>query len=402
MYYRGILYARYFKTVNRNGLEQDSFQILIVEFGPHAQVIVPWLLSSKAITNSTQKVFVPSQLVEPLRIHLKNYHLIADILTTDSIVQEVKKLRFQQRVNFKIIVTSSPESRVPIKTVLAVFYLALISCDVICIRSPREWFYSTRRRAPVPRLSKGWLVFIRVYFLDLVSYFAERLLFIRSRKVVFEHQNMMDFFLLKSKYLATRKPNLVFSGRIQKFNYRLDQKSPFKLKNTEPPPQLLGIGILGTLNPERRDYRQLKLALESLEKKGFLPRVYFLGGHVGSDSEKIIELFHDFIQFAPSNESPYVQDNQILLMESEIDILIAPFSQDWGYTQGKSSGSIADAIYLMKPLIVPSFAKRIFDYEWISYFSTVEELCDLISRFHSLPIPIVDQTEGELTSFLRK
>lgn len=147
--------------MNRNKPERDSFQILIVEFGPHAQVIVPWLLSSQAFTNSTQKVFVPSQVVEPLRGHLKNYQLIADIFTTDSIIEEVKKFAFQQRANFKIIVTSSPESRVSTKTVLAILYLALISCDVICIRSPREWFYSTRRRAPVPRLSKHWLMYLR-------------------------------------------------------------------------------------------------------------------------------------------------------------------------------------------------------------------------------------------------
>ena len=385
--------------MNRNGLEKDSLQILIVEFGPHAQVIVPWLLSSTAITNSTPKVFVPSQVVEPLRDHLKNYHLIADVLTTDSIVQEIKKFSFQQRANFKIVVTSSPESRVSIKTVLTILFLALICCDVICIRSPREWFYSTRRRAPVPRFSKRWLMYLRIYCLDLVSYLAERSLFLQSRKVVFEHQNMMDFFLLKSKS-PFRKPNLVFSGRMQHFNYGLDQKSPFKLKNADT--KLLGIGILGTLNSERRDYRQLKLALESLEKQGYLPRLYFLGGHVGSDSEKVIDLFHKFVQFAPSNESNYVQDTQILLMESEIDILIAPFSENWGYSQGKSSGSVADAIYLMKPLILPRFVKHIFDYEWISYFSTAEELCDLISRFHSLPLPIVDLSEGELTSFLRE
>lgn len=187
---------------------------------------------------------------------------------------------------------------------------------------------------------------------------------------------------------------------MQHFNYGLDQKSPFSLKNADT--KLLGIGILGTLNSGRRDYRQLKLALESLEKQGYLPRLYFLGGHVGNDSEKVIDLFHKFVQFAPSSESNYVQDTQILLMESEIDILIAPFSENWGYSQGKSSGSIADAIYLMKPLILPRFIKHIFDYEWISYFSTAEELCDLISRFHSLPLPIVDLSEGELTSFLRE
>lgn len=196
--------------MNRNGLEKDSLQILIVEFGPHAQVIVPWLLSSTAITNSTPKVFVPSQVVEPLRDHLKNYHLIADVLTTDSIVQEVKKFSFQQRANFKIVVTSSPESRVSIKTVLAILFLALISCDVICIRSPREWFYSTRRRAPVPRFSKRWLMYLRIYCLDLVSYLAERSLFLRSRKVVFEHQNMMDFFLLKSKFPPPSQTELSF------------------------------------------------------------------------------------------------------------------------------------------------------------------------------------------------
>jgi hypothetical protein len=210
---------------------------------------------------------------------------------------------------------------------------------------------------------------------------------------------MMDFFLLKSKYLVTRKPKLVFSGRIQKVNYGLDQKSPSKLKNAKT--KLLGIGILGTLNPERRDYRPLKLALESLEKQGYLPRLYFLGGYVGSASEKVIDLFHKFVQYAPSNESPYVQDTQIMLMESEIDILIAPFSQDWGYSQGKSSGSIADAIYLKKPLILPSFAKHIFNYDWISYYSTVEDLRDLIPRFHSLPIPVGDLSVGELTSFLK-
>ena len=97
-----------------------------------------------------------------------------------------------------------------------------------------------------------------------------------------------------------------------------------------------------------------------------------------------------------------MSDEQILKMKTEIDVLIAPFSKDWGYTQGKSSGAIADAIYLNRPLIMPSFLKHIFDYELISYHSTSEELRDLISRYRSLPLLLPELTEEDLMQFLRK
>jgi hypothetical protein len=348
-----------------------------------------------------QKVFVPSQVVHPLHSHLEANQLIAEVFTIDDVISELKKFRVtKNEAKLKVIITSSCESRVSIKTLLVILYLAWISCDVLCVRSPREWFYSTRRKMPVPQLSKGVLVKLRVYFLDLACFFAERLLFTRTRKITFEHQSMMEFFLNKSKYLAKRKPNLVFSGRFQVPGYKLSQKTTSKTKwRTDP--KFIGIGILGTLNPERRDYRQLEIALESLEKQGYRPLLYFLGGYIGNDSEKIIQLFSKFLGFAPNKENSYVLDTQILLMKSEIDILIAPLSQDWGYSQGKSSGSIADAIYLNKPLILPSSAKLIFNYDWISYYSTVDELHDLISMFHSLPLPVAGLSEGELAEFLR-
>jgi len=379
--------------------EQGFYQVFVIEFGPHVQVILPWLICSDSITNSSKKVFVPSQAVQPLRSHMKTNQLIADVLTIESIVSEIKKFKSKNsKASLKIIVTSAPESRISIKTVLAILYLARTSCDVICIRSPREWFHSTRRKAPVPRLSTRLLTHLKVYCLDLVSFFAQRLLFIRSSKVVFEHQNMMDFFLCRSKWLASRKPKLVFSGRFKKNNLELDGIPIQSSKDAK----FLGIGILGTLNPDRRDYGQLKQALESLQKQGFGPRVFFLGGHVGKDSETVIEMFHKFLGFAPTAEIPYVSDSQVLLMQPELQILIAPLSKDWGYSQGKSSGSVSDAVYLTKPLILPNFAKHIFDYDWISYYSSAEELHDLISRFDSLPLPVMEVSESELTSFLRK
>lgn len=377
---------------------QDATQIFIIEFGPHAQVVVPWLLVSRKISNSKLKVFVPDQVIPPLENHLETNDLQANIYSINQVIPEIKSNSKTSRI--KLIITSAPESRVSLSTMIVILYLARHSCDILCIRSPQAWFHETRGEMGLPRVTSWKARYLKVITLSHLCFFAEKLLLLRSKKIVFEHQEMKNYFLSRSRK-SKLKETLVFSGRLE--HSVGEQKHISEFANEEGRlDSSVGIGILGTLNSERREYGPLLLAVQSLEKQGVEARIYFLGGYVGTDSEYIRTLFGKFVEFGPTKESPYVHDHQMLFLMSKINLLIAPLSKDWGYSAGKSTGAIADAIYFRKPLLMPSFFGYVFQYEWLSLYSNSKELQELIKNHKSLSLPKSDISTYELQSFLGK
>ncbi len=375
---------------------QKNTQVFIIEFGAHAHVLVPWLLVSQKIPNQKIKIFVPEQVISPLKGHLGGGDLQVDINSISRVIPEIRSNSKTSRI--QLIVTSSPESRVSLSTLITMIYLAKHSCDVLCILNPQAWFFKTRERIALPRVTDLKTRFLKVSALNYLSFLVEKLLLLRSKKLVFERQDLKDYFLSRSKKSRLKK-TLIFSGRLEQPVSKLKQR--FEFANNEQQVDLsVGIGILGTLNSKRREYGQLLLAIQSLEKRGVGVRIYFLGGHVGFDSEQIRTLFRKFVQFGPTEENPYVHDHQLTSLMSNIDLLIAPLSNDWGYSEGKGTGSIADAIYFMKPLLMPSFFRNTFHHEWLSFYSNSEELQDLIVNHKSLALPKSNISIHELQLFL--
>lgn len=139
------------------------------------------------------------------------------------------------------------------------------------------------------------------------------------------------------------------------------------------------VGLLGSVSEERRDYR---VVFDALSK-------------VPQDVRKQIE-------FVVMGDCPLGIRNQIikkfeyfasvdckfrLLSEAEFsslglscDVLLAPLSDKHGYGVLKGTGSIGDAVYLKRRLIIPGFVDPEREFEdFCMYYNGARELANLFS-----------------------
>ena len=189
---------------------------------------------------------------------------------------------------------------------------------------------------------------------------------------------------------------LVFPGRFP--------RSEFKRSKNETKVEVervLGIGILGSVNDFRRDYAPLIKAVDKLSIMNIWPKIFFLGSYVSERSQLVIESFAKCLAFSPSKESPYVEENIIEGFIEQIDVLIAPFSESWGYENGRSSGSIADSYYYQRPLLLPAFARCSYgDFE-VNFYANENDLVEKLVSWRSLLAPSSEYfTASEILEFL--
>lgn len=338
----------------------------------------------KALENDEVQVLCPESVVSPLSASLTEIHLNRQIyaISPQFLLKAIVRGKMLSE-SPKFIVTSSPESRMPIRVLISILFLSMVGCEVIGIRNPKMW----RRRNRVSPFN-GWeglfpLRKAKVSLLGNLSYFSEVLLLNRTKKMIFESKSMQSsFFEIDIK--IGPKPNLVFSGRIPQRHFRDETHGPEKQNRLN---KGIGIGVLGTLNPARRDYTNLLSACKLIESLGETPRIYFLGSYIGPESKPVVELFNKFIAYTPTAKIHYVSEHQINSFIHEIDVFVAPLSNTWDYLNGMSTGSISDAIFYDKPILIPSFLKETYRESDVNFFSNSETLAEKIQNYKQLMLP---------------
>ena len=220
--------------------------------------------------------------------------------------------------------------------------------------------------------SKGLLNFIRYRAIT------------HLHRVTFETSGMQDNFR-KEMNLPHVKTSVQY--------YLYSDLFPANLYQAEAPfiDHRIRIGLPGSLEGFRRDYKSLKRVLERLspDERDHLELVT-LGACKGNENNDVIKLLGNLvnIDYIPG----IVDEKQFNLRGMSCHVLFSPLEKNMEYGSYKGSGTYGDAIYLGRKVMVPAHAdeKKEFDGMCL-YYSTDDEILkmlqDLIKSPCTMTIP---------------
>jgi hypothetical protein len=368
-------------------------KVLLIELSSHSLVIQPWF---DATLDVDKEIVVPSFVWLGMHKSLKDQAITQEPLVFDSLkfskillkqisIEYLPIFASSNKSDLVIILTSAAEMRLTPRCYFNMFLVSILGIEITCIRNAGRWKIRNRNISSLLRFSFNPLVSIRAISSELLCYFLEKIILYRSTKLVFESQNQMELFMNEHRK-ARKKPSLVFCGR----QHRKGENRINKVVTN-----YVGIGLLGTINKDKRNYEEVVSALELLYSQGVSAKAFFLGAHLGDSSQRILDLFGDFVEYAPSYENPFVNENLIEELIEGIDVFLSPMSGSH-YLQGGSSGSIADSVHWQRPLLLPERFRSNYLQEKLYFYNSIEHLAEMLKKKESLIYQGENQVETKI------
>jgi hypothetical protein len=385
--------------MDRRTIQKD----LLIELSSHSHVIEPW---NTALDGFNKEIVVPKVVHGRISKYLEEQSISQKLLVFDSfeftmilIKKLLYKVESKSRLtdNFdikpgKIILTSAPEMRMTVKCSLNMLLLSFVGVDVLCIRNAGRWELRKRDIGSLIHYSFNPLKIAKAVFLEVISYLIEQSIYKHSKKLVFESRDQMQTFN-RGHRTSMMKPQLVFCGR-------QPRQSIGNLTYSKS--NAIGIGLLGTINKEKRNYKEVSDAVKLLADVCVPVRVYFLGAYLGPHSQEILDIFGSSVEFAPSPSERFVSEHSIAEIIDEIDVFVSPMTGSH-YQNGGSSGAVGDSVFWQKPLLIPSRFKSKYDHEIQFTYESAEELAGILKVKDNLHYSEINQvTTSTLREFVSR
>lgn len=147
----------------------------------------------------------------------------------------------------------------------------------------------------------------------------------------------------------------------------------------------LTIGLLGGVDPKRRDYETLLTALMLLEPANRRAlTIAILGTSKGVDSAGILARLAAVV--AVNQFSPYLSNRRLFSEMKRCDLLLSPLSTDVGYGVRKGTGAIGDALVVNLRLVIPGGIELDPEFSPASArYDTATELSVILGGYLSAP-----------------
>jgi len=186
---------------------------------------------------------------------------------------------------------------------------------------------------------------------------------------MFETSTLRDYFV---KIYGKKLETYIIYDR---YTDLLSHKLLGKTVTTSPPYR---IGLLGSLNNERRDYAILVNSLSQLSREIRSQfHFYILGECRNGHKNVILQSLQRHVDV--SFPDGYLSADDFDEIGVSCHILISPLSTNYEYGTFKGSGSFGDAIYLRKRILIPSFVDPQGEFSDISfYYSNESDLTKLL------------------------
>lgn len=209
--------------------------------------------------------------------------------------------------------------------------------------------------------------------------------FIRSRSLrfinrfTFETETMLKVFKEQNK-----RCDILTGVSYDRYSDYLEQPSHKKFTK-ELYSKKIRIGLLGSVDEWRRDYKMLFDSLDELPlpaRKNFV--FVTLGRCFGGAENPVIRRLEEYCE---------VDTKEGLLTEFEFanrgqgcDVLIAPLNENKAHGTLHGSGSFGDAIFLKKQMILPSFADKGKEFgAFCIYYKNHQNLTSIFKDLHLKP-----------------
>lgn len=146
------------------------------------------------------------------------------------------------------------------------------------------------------------------------------------------------------------------------------------------PSDKIRVGLLGGVNPLRRDYESVMAALRemSLETRAKY-EIWTLGGCAGGVEHPVIS---EMSKLVSVNVVAGMLSEELLAQRAmQCDVFLAPLSDDKEYGTLHGSGSFGDCVYFQKTIIIPRRVDPNDEFEAVAfYYSTAKELQQVLEE----------------------
>jgi hypothetical protein len=342
----------------RRGISEDGMlnECLIIEHSSHFHAVHSWV---KIINTPNIRIFLPLSLQKNMLDFNKSYLSDVEIIDIKNLIRSIIKhfLKFKSRPN--LIITTPPEHIMGAYEIACMVLYILFKPKVLCVLNPKKWkvdsYYSGNQR-------------IRTKYLDLISRSLLKKLYFKSDLVVCESSLQLNYLY----------ENLGVRDNVKFFPGRLSDVYPSNLEKNNIECEI--IGILGSVDIEKRDYQPIIRALSDIPIEN-RPKIAFLGA-VKQNSMHIIDEFRKLGSdyFYSQN---FVDEDTFFNLGRRCSILIAPLRKEINYGSECGTGSFADAVALRKVLLVPK------------HIPIPEEFKDFVLHYQNLKT-YIDSTKSVL------
>lgn len=200
-------------------------------------------------------------------------------------------------------------------------------------------------------------------------YWLRKKIFLFFKRFAFENDNLANKF--NELITVKKKKNLLTTTIYTRFNYSNKIEKKKDKKNDK-----LCIGILGSIDPIRKDYQILENFVNKNKSK---IKIIFLGRFLNNLSEKVIDKFKD----CEIIYKDFLSGNDFENLGSECDLLISLNKEEKHYGDYKGTGSFGDAILLQKKLIAPNFSDKIKEFnDFTTYYYDIDDVEILLEKFN--------------------
>lgn len=272
----------------------------------------------------------------------------------------------------------------------------LMYLRVIWIGKKYDYIYlcSSPEYPDYPSNLKSFIIYLQqlIFFLLLIVFYKKKIIsYVRGLHRIFPdiHKSLIirlyiypRYLLFKSlNYFVCENKNLtnIFRKKFEKNSFKIttiytryfDKELSCKKKNNKT----FVIGVLGGIDPSRKNYNLLHKSLLSFKKE---IKIIFLGKFDNNLSDDVIKNFDNFqIEFKKKT----LTEKDFLNLGKKCDIFISLNRKEKLYGRYKGTGSFGDAMYLQKPLIAPLFADPINEFkDFTFYYKNSVDLNFLIKK----------------------
>ncbi len=340
-------------------IKSDYF---IVEFSSHFHTVIPWV---KFFPDSKRRVFISAIGTKEMNNFLEIYNESVSVSNIKILSWSIIKNLFLKLQKPKLILTTAPEHKMSTNELFSVFICFVLKPEILCIRNPAEWTeknsYSNNSSFKLNVLAKTSNLLLRV-------------LAKRAKKIVCETQDQAHYIM---DQFGLKKNVFEFSGRVSDL-------TPLTTVHTMSPTKVI-IGVLGSVDIERRNYAQLEQSLRLLPGP-LRPEIAFLG-RVKNDSNFIVEKFQELTTVSFWSLD-FVDEKTFFSVGTACSLLIAPLNPNKKYGEIYGSGSFADAIALNRYLLLPSHVPVPNNYKnFVKTYDSHKTLSEFILRVDALIHP---------------
>jgi hypothetical protein len=340
-------------------------KILIVEAGSHYQVvgqlyelfkskfdITFYLIKQKK--NTINQDFLNNSQIKCYLARLKGVLIFLSIL------------RVKRRFDLINISTGPEGSHITDKISILFFYL-------LCSFAGPKIILTIRNISPYLQANSGFFSYLRNRAIQKIY------------GITFETQSMKQIFI-DQNVAPTAKLGVIYFrfSDVNRYPSMFDQPSLKRPRVT--------VGLLGSVEGQRRNYDVLFESLVALPVH-FREQIEIvvLGRAVGVEATSILDRLRICVRVIQIDH--VLNEEEFALNGVACTVLLAPLRTDKGYGALKGTGAVADAIYLRRPLILPSTVDAQQEFQnFCHYYTSAADLTKLLQRMCDVGISLKPNT----------